>query len=606
MYAQEDSTIDSDTIVKQTAEQVEEFVEDTKKRGGFSRLMARLFTRDPNRKSKMPIDESIYKQPINQAHGKVIRNLKIVTLDPAGYAVDDVTKKPTRWLEKAGNVMHVRSRRLAIRNYLRIRRNQALDSTAVYESERLLRNQSFIRRARISVDTNYVSKDSVDLVVRVLDSWSTFPVLSASGSTIKGQIREKNFLGLGHNFKNKVIYNNQESKAVYSGDYLIPNIYNTYISANFKYAQDLEDNYLKKISFDRILYSSSTRWAAGASVTEMFHNDSLPDRDMDWDPQEVKSLKQSYWGAYAIPVFKKQREKNRDYRLVLSSAFEHINYSETPYEAYDSIGFYSNERKYLFKIALANNRYVKDKYIFRHNEIEYVPVGQVLSLTTGWRNKRNENQFYAGARYRFGNYRIIGYLGADLEFGSYFDKEGSLSQGVASLKINYFTDIKNIGRWRMRHFITAQTVVGLNRDDIVADRIYLFGEGGIRGYNKTVYGSKKAVITMQTQSYSPGSWLGFRVNPYFSASAGLIAEKGQSFIKSPLYSKLSLGVLLTNDYFVVERLQLSFSYFPHIPGDGSHILKFNSMRNDDLRIRDYHSTRPKEVDYTHPREYFYP
>lgn len=606
MYAQEAVPMEADSIAKQTEDQIEKLVEESHKHGGLTQWMTRVLTRNPNRTRSTPIDETIYRDKINQAHGKTIRNLKIVTLDPAGYTVHDEEAEPTRWLEKAGNIMHIRTRKLAVRNFLRIRRNQVLDSTTIYESERLLRNQSFIRRARISVDTNYVSKDSVDLVVRVLDSWSTLPVLSVSGSAIRGQVREKNFLGLGHNFKNKVLYRSEDARAVYSGDYLIPNIYNTYISANFRYSQDLEDNYLKKISFDRTFYSNTTQWAAGASITELYHNDSLPDANMNWEKQTLNTVKQSYWAGYAMPIFKSLREKNRDVKLVFSAAFENDNHTERPGAAYDSIGYYTNERKHFFKIALSNNRYEKDRFLYRHNEIEYVPVGQVLSLTSGWRHKRNENHLYLGAGYRFGNYRFKGYLGADLEFGTYFEKSGRLNQGVASLRVNYFTDIKNIGRWRMRHFLTAQTVIGINRKDIVADRLYLFGEGGIQGYNKTVYGSKKAILTMQTQTYSPGSWLGFRANPYLSSSFGVLAEKGVSFIKSPLYSKLSLGVLLTNDYFVVERLQLSFSYFPHIPGDGSHILKFNSMRNDDLRIKDFQSERPKEVDYTYPRENLYP
>ena len=48
-------------------------------------------------------------------------------------------------------------------------------SQKLYESERLLRRMPFINRVNISVSDGDSGKDSIDVVVKVLDSWSLKP-----------------------------------------------------------------------------------------------------------------------------------------------------------------------------------------------------------------------------------------------------------------------------------------------------------------------------------------------------------------------------------------------------------------------------------------------
>ena len=63
--------------------------------------------------------------------------------------------------------------------------------------ERLLRRMPFINRVNISVSDSASGKDSIDVVVKVLDSWSLKPRMSYSGSKIGLGMTEENVLGLG-------------------------------------------------------------------------------------------------------------------------------------------------------------------------------------------------------------------------------------------------------------------------------------------------------------------------------------------------------------------------------------------------------------------------
>ena len=59
--------------------------------------------------------------------------------------------------------------------YYLIKKNKPLDSLLVKESERLIRTQRYINRVDISPKLIPNSPDSVDVNIRVLDSWSLIP-----------------------------------------------------------------------------------------------------------------------------------------------------------------------------------------------------------------------------------------------------------------------------------------------------------------------------------------------------------------------------------------------------------------------------------------------
>jgi len=59
-----------------------------------------------------------------------------------------------------------------------------------------------------------------------------------------------------------------------------------------------------------------------------------------------------------------------------------------------------------------------------------------------------------------------------------------------------------------------------------------------------------------------------------------------------LYSKLSLGVLINNDYLVFNSFQISFSFYPSIPYEGTNLFKTNTLKNDDLILPDFQIGQP--------------
>src|SRR5690606_22197742 len=105
--------------------------------------------------------------------------------------------------------------------------------------------------------------DSVDITVRILDSWSLIPKGSISTSKMNITLEERNFLGIGHEFNNSFNRRFEDKNTAHSIEYVIPSIKNTYITTRLIYEESLEGDLNKSVSIDRGFISPLTRWAGG-------------------------------------------------------------------------------------------------------------------------------------------------------------------------------------------------------------------------------------------------------------------------------------------------------------------------------------------------------
>ena len=181
--------------------------------------------------------------------GKIIRNIKIYSFDPFGYYLNDSLQTPKNSFLKAGNSLHIKTKKFAIKNLLLMRENQPLDSLLVKESARLIRSQRYV--SELLLEAKLVSKDSVDLSIRILDSWSAVPQFDLTSNKTTFSLNEKNFFGLGHEFNNSYSKNFIGIHDGFSSSYIIPNIKNTFVKTTLEYSIDFDQNYSKLISIER-------------------------------------------------------------------------------------------------------------------------------------------------------------------------------------------------------------------------------------------------------------------------------------------------------------------------------------------------------------------
>jgi hypothetical protein len=522
--------------------------------------------------------------------GKIIRNINITTFDPFGYSVSGKNQTTTDKSSQIWNSLHVKTRGNVIRNLLIIKQNQRFDSLRVKESERLVRTQSYVHEVSFFVKAASNNSDSVDIDIHELDNWSIEPSVLASPSFLSIGLADKNFLGLGHQFKNDFSWYQSRGKFAYNTDYYIPNIHNTYINTAVHYGTDEYGNFLKSFAIDRPFFSPLAKWAMGISVFTQFKIDSIKDINGLYVPIHYKFSSQDYWAGKAIRIFKGNMEGERVTNLILSARYLRINYLEKPPELYDPYNIYSSQDFYFAGAGISARKYIQDKYIFAFGVIEDVPVGRVYSLTGGYQIKNGLGRYYFGARISYGNYQSWGYWSANYEYGTFINNSKA-EQGQINAAINYFSPLFNIGNWKLRQFVKPQFTFGLNR--LPYDSLTLNRGFGIEGFNSlALRGDRRMVFTIQTQSYAPWKVFGFSFGPYLIYSLGILGDSDTGFRGHKPYSQFGLGVLIKNERLVFNTFQLSLSFYPSIPGKGHNVFKINSFQTTDIGFRDFEIGKP--------------
>lgn len=607
-------------IVKKDVEYVEEKkdttlykkIEKFSNKSKFTKLLHKaIFERTTTRNSN-PIrrpKSKVYKK----YEGKIIRSINVETLDPFGYSVTDTTKKPKNWAEETGNRLHLKSKEFAIRNLTLLKKNTPLDSLLVRETERLIRNQRFVSQVQITAQLVSKNSDSVDVTVRVLDSWSIIPKGSISPNRTRFELIDRNFIGSGIDFSNKITHDKGSQNTGYATKLIVPTIKSTYIRTTMEYRLDLNGNYGKSLNVERRFFSAYTKWAGGIYVDQQFKTDSLVNSSGDYGLQNFKYNSNDLWVGKSFQIFKGNEETSRTTNFILASRFLHTGYIESPEVEYDPSHFYSGENFVMTGFGISSRQFVEDQYLFNYGIIEDVPVGKIYNITAGYQQKNHEGRIYLGARASFGNYFKFGYLSTNFEYGTFFH-EKKLEQSAFTFQANYFTNLMSLGeKWKMRQFIKPQLVLGWSRLDIKDDQIsvnersgfqgengagYLGNNSyGISGYNTELFGTKKVVLSLQTQFYAPWNLWGFRVNPYFNLTAAMLGNEKEGLLKSPLYSSFVVGIIISNDYLVFNSFQFSLAYYPTIPGQGNNIFQTNSFETTDFGFQDFELGKPRTILY---------
>ena len=539
-------------------------------------------------KKRRPVINPIYE-------GKIVRQIFITTLNPFGYSISDTTVQPLTFAYKAGNDLHIQTRQSTIRNLLLFHNNKPFDSLLVKESERLIRTQPFVHDVLFTVLSKGKKSDSVDIYIRVLDTWSVLPDGAISNSSFSIGLEEMNFLGLGHDVQSNFSSNFMNGKSSNISNYIIPNYRNSYIRTVLHYDIDGDKNYSKILSIERSFFSSFTKWAGGIYLGQRFQTGRIVVNDTILMPQNFKLNTQDYWLGYAHNIFHGNTENARSTNLTIALRYARFNYVEGPAEIYDPLNLFADKNFYLTSIGISRRKYIQDKYIFNYGLTEDVPVGMVYSLTGGYIVKNNSGQLYLGAKASFGNYFEWGYLSTNLEYGTFLRSANS-EQGVFSAGFKYFTKLFKIDGFRLRQFIKPQYILGINR--LPNESLNINNENGIVGFNSpTLIGTQKILLNFQTQIYLPWRILGFHFGPYFVYSMGMLGNDATGFKNSRMYSQFGLGLLIKNEFLVFDIFQISIAFYPSIPGMGNNMLKIDPDKASDFGFQNFYIGKPATVVY---------
>lgn len=596
LTAQKIAPTKSDTVYKK----IDQYAEDKKYFKFVHKLMFRnretfLVAKKPKRTGITPIQKSF-----NKYSCRIIRKINIETLDPFGFSVENEKEHPEKRIERMGNFLHLKTKNWTIRNLLLFKKNEPLDSLLVKESERLIRSQRYVRSVLIKPIPIENCKDSIDISVRVVDTWSLVPTGAFSSAKANLDLIQRNFFGLGHEVEVNYIksFNNSTVNTfAYDSKYSINNIKNTFVNLSVSSKTDLNNNTFKTIRLDRPFYSTYSRWAGGMYYDYRVYTEILADTSAIIAPQNFKIKTYQFWAGHSFDVFGKNTEFGKTTHLIFTAGFNNSAYLLKPDISFDPIQYSNSSKSVLATIGISGQKFHQDKYLFRFGIIEDIPYGKVFALTGGAENKNNVTRAYFGGRFSYGDYFDFGYLQGNFEAGSFFNN-GKTEQTTYKIEANYFTNLLALGSWKFRQFIKPVLVLGINRLNTAKDRLNLVDINGIPGFNTSpLIGTKKVLTTFQTQSYNQKTWYGFNFSPFFNCTLGFLDQGDYKFFSNKMYSQIGIGVLVNNNYLVFNSFQLSFSYYPSLPLDGSNIIKTNAFQNSNIEFRDFQIGQPGVVSY---------
>ncbi|NVO84631.1 hypothetical protein HW556_07035, partial [Hymenobacter sp. P5252] len=359
----------------------------TRRKTILGRAAAAVFSFRERREDQAGIDAALLDRQFEQHNYKIVRRIRITSLDAFGYSISDSLRVPRNILEKTGNTFHMKTRPSRVRQVLLFREGRELEPQALAESERLLRQTDEILDARVYVDERTDTDDSVDVVVITKDLFS----LSGSfqlrdvGSGVAG-LRDVNFLGMGHQFRNRYAYGRTDTGPraqtwSYQGSYRIP--FRDFVYAGATYRDETRRRE-GSIGISRDFFSINTRWAGAVSYSFF-----------DWlyltggegsveKPYEYQALRYNTQDAWVGRAFQ-PRSYDLGYespgRIIAAARVVRTSYQEKPFD------FLQSANLMLGTVGYSVRRYYKDKYLFGFGRTEDIPTGSLVSFTAGYEVK---------------------------------------------------------------------------------------------------------------------------------------------------------------------------------------------------------------------------
>ena len=560
------------------------------------RLFDLLFI-EPRNTASPKKEESPEKDQYRGAKDKIIGDITIQKLDVFGPSLKDTAREAGNWFMETGNKLHTPTRNRVIRKTLLIEAGEQADPFTLAESERLLRELSFIRDAQIMLLPRKSNSDTIDVLVLTQD---VFPY--SVGGSLGGLdesslvLNNYNLAGLGHVLSNEFIYD-QDQKPVfgYKGLYEVENIRGLFINSRLSYSQTEEEKGVGG-SLQRSFFSSRARWAGGLQL-----NRTTLKREVRYLLPEQDSLLQyrfhyaNVWLAHAFR-FKSAKATAimRDQpSLILAARIARTNFRDRPAVSAEKQSYFHNRSFYLASVGWSSRHYFRDRYIYGFGRTEDVPYGHLINFTFGIEKGEFTNRPYTGLSLQRGRYIAgFGYLAGRVHLESFFRKNGNMEQRLLHFQSRYFSPLMSAGRYRLRQLLSFNYTYGDRR---FAHEFLQVGDESIRGlYMGEKRGTQRLALHLETIAFTPFRFLGFQSAGFAFADLAYLNRHDHISLQGSHFAGLGLGLRIRNENLTFNTFQLRFSYYPD---NAEQSFGFNLSAIPSLFFNDFSIEEPRPFQF---------
>jgi hypothetical protein len=487
--------------------------------------------------------------------GMKIRKITIQRLDVFGADVDNPGKYTSKSTERLLNATHMNTSERIIQKNLLFSEGDTVSPLTLSDNERILRQLPFIDDARIIVIP--VAPGEAEIIVITKDVYSLGGDFTYRGIS-KGSVWlfDKNIFGRGHELKIEIPYSgsNPDSPGIGVG-YNVNNISRSFINLNLNYYNALGKR-TYGFTFQRDLISSETKYGGGITIRQMYTTEDLDTLPV---PEPLHYNYQDYWLLRSFMV-----DRSTVSRIITGIRFINDNIFKRPF--IDPESYYALQKKSLLlgSVAFSRQKYFKTNLLYSYGRTEDIPYGSLIRLTGGLEKNEFKNRFYVAPEASFGtSFANLGYISFYGGFGIFIG-EGKPEQGVLSLKTLYYSNLLNLGKQKIRNFLTIDYSRGYNR--YTDEYLNIPGVNGFTGFrNDSIRGGQRIRLGLESVIFNPVNFYGFRFAFFGFANFAFLAGTNQIISNGSTVTGFGLGIRIRNDNLVFKTFQVRIGYYPAPP-----------------------------------------
>lgn len=548
------------------------------------------------RKPQIAEDFNLNNIPVNanfkQHEGKTIRSIKLIKLPAFGSSIYDTVLVESSGLAKTLNNLHITTRDVVVRKYLKFKPGESLDPTTLSDNERIIRNADIFQDARFIIDP--VDKKTVDVILVIKDVFPLGADLKVNSiNNVSARFYNRNILGFGHHLSQSIGYHRDYKPSFFPGDglYVIRNIRNSFTDLSFFWSGNPINNRLG-FKAERPFITPEIKYAGGISV---LYNKAWLYDNIDYESFRFSNRFFDVWAGYAIVTNRLKSITARRQQIALTAGFYQLDYFKTPQFSILNHPPMLNTTRLLFGLNILRSEYYQTNMLYGYGRTEDIFFGHHAELVFGWEQTEYKKRIYNGIKFDFVQpVKNAGMVGLDFELGGYL-KNGIYEEGVLKTTFKIISPLVPIGRNSIRNFGFIGYTTGLDRNTPGFIKVNdgteasLFKKYDIAGYQRIRARIESVIFT---HHYI----LGFRFAPFMYAESAVIAPKYQKMINQTIYPAIGVGIRLRNENLAFSTFQISIGYHPIAP-KGVSLMEFNFSDLPAARFDQYLINKPEIVEF---------
>jgi hypothetical protein len=506
--------------------------------------------------------------------GKVIRHVIIRNLS-FGENVNDTSSSIISALTRIADRLQTNTKSWAVRELLFVKKGQLVDPYQLADNERFLRDQNFIKDARIMV--RLVTQDSVDLYVRLRDVFSWGVELETSGiNRIQASVYDANFLGMGQRLQYTMLYDRSRHPLLGSQFlYRKSSIGRSFINVSAAYTTikqgafpGSENETAWDLKLERPLYTPNARVAGGLELslsrsTNVFEKPLNQFNDYKYQLGDV-------WLGYNIGVYKQKTkgEDNRRRRFI-SVRYYNQHFIEPPkVDTFDPR--YANKRYVLGQFTWYKINFYRTNYIYGFGRTEDIPVGMMRKVTIGPATVDSLRRLYVG--WEFTHWLVDkynSYWNYTLALGTNLYKK-QLQDNTAFLSVSWFSRLFETPKYKLRQFANV-SYAGIYKQH-VAEPLFINNEFGLSGFSTdSIRATQRISAGTETSLYTQWRILGFKIGFFAFTKATWMLPEHSGVWRGGFFPAFGGGMRTRNENLIFGTIEARFTWFPRTLYDVNNI-----------------------------------